>query len=46
VINVPTPDCENQTQGEYLSICIPEVTDEGYEHDEAVARCIGMWNNA
>jgi hypothetical protein len=43
---MPTPDCENQTRSEYMSICIPEVMDEGLDHDEAVGRCAGMWNSA
>jgi len=43
---MPKPNCDDETRSEYLSRCIPEVMDEGLNHDQAVGRCIGMWNNA
>jgi hypothetical protein len=43
---MPKPNCDSESRSEYLSRCIPEVMGEGLTHDQAVGRCIGMWNSA
>jgi hypothetical protein len=43
---MPTPKCDEETNGEWMSRCIPDVMDElDLDHDQAVGRCAGIWNH-
>lgn len=41
---MPTPR-EGESQDEWMERCVPEVMDEGKDHDQAVGQCMGMWND-
>lgn len=36
----PEPD---ETQSDFAKRCIPQVMDEGAEHEQAVGKCLGMF---
>lgn len=43
---MPKPHPDSETESQWMSRCVSEVTGEGVPHDAAVARCLNMWEQA
>ena len=41
-VNKPDP-ANYDSESEFMSACVPMMTDEGRDHDQAVAACLNMW---
>jgi len=41
---MPKP-MEYDNQDRWMEVCIPQMIDEGKDHDQAVAACMNMWEN-
>lgn len=41
---MPNPN-EFENKEEWMKVCVPKMIDEGKENEQAVAACMGMWND-
>lgn len=42
---MPDPS-DYEDEDSWMSACVPDVMDEGKDHEQAVGKCLGMWNHA
>lgn len=43
-LQMPVPG-EFQNQEEWMAVCVPAVMNEGVENDQAITKCVSMWQN-